>query len=296
MKKFVLIDGNSIMNRAFYGIMGSKMLMTKDGTYTNAVYGFLAILFKLLDDINPDYMAVAFDLKAPTARHKLYEGYKATRKGMPEELAMQMPIIKEILTAMNIDIIEKEGYEADDIIGTISTIESKAGNKVNIISADHDLLQLCNDLVSLVVPNNPEDIWTPVEIMNEYFVTPKQFIDVKTLMGDKSDNIPGAAGIGPKTASKLIHKYGNLFNIYMNISDIESNMSKGKSISTCLINSEDNILLSKILATIKTDVELDAYNANVSDNMLNEISEQILGLYELNSIISILKNGNIVCL
>ena len=197
---------------------------------------------------------------------------------------------------MNICVIEKEGYEADDIIGTISTIESKAGNKVNIISADHDLLQLCNDLVSLVVPNNPEDIWTPAEIMNEYSVTPKQFIDVKALMGDKSDNIPGAAGIGPKTASKLIHKYGNLFNIYMNISDIESNMSKGKSISTCLINSEDNILLSKILATIKTDVELDAYNANVSDNMLNEISEQILGLYELNSIISILKNGNIVCL
>lgn len=116
MDKLVLIDGNSIMNRAFYGIMGSKMLMTKDGKYTNAVYGFLAILFKLLEDINPEYLVVAFDLKAPTARHKLYEGYKANRKGMPNELAEQMPIIKEILRAMNIDIVEMEGYEADDVL------------------------------------------------------------------------------------------------------------------------------------------------------------------------------------
>ena len=120
MKRLVLIDGNSIMNRAFYGIMGSKMLTTKDGKYTNAVYGFLAIMFKVIDDLNPDYMAVAFDLKAPTARHKMYEGYKATRKGMPDELAQQMPIVKEILRAMNIDIIEKEGYEADDVLGTLS--------------------------------------------------------------------------------------------------------------------------------------------------------------------------------
>ena len=116
MGKLVLVDGNSIMNRAFYGIMGSKMLTTKDGKYTNAVYGFLAILFKLLEDINPEYLVVSFDLKAPTARHKLYEGYKANRKGMPDELAEQMPIIKEILTAMNIDIVEMEGYEADDVL------------------------------------------------------------------------------------------------------------------------------------------------------------------------------------
>ena len=119
MDKFVLIDGNSIMNRAFYGIMGSKMLTTKNGKYTNAVYGFLAIMFKLLEDVDPKYMAVAFDLKKPTARHKMYEGYKANRKGMPDELAEQMPIIKEILQAMNIDIVEKEGYEADDVLGTL---------------------------------------------------------------------------------------------------------------------------------------------------------------------------------
>lgn len=125
MDRLVLVDGNSIMNRAFYGIMGSKMLTTKDGKYTNAVYGFLAILFKILEDIDPKYLVVAFDLKAPTARHKLYEGYKANRKGMPEELAEQMPIIKEILTAMNIDIVEMEGYEADDVLRNIVSLWRK---------------------------------------------------------------------------------------------------------------------------------------------------------------------------
>ncbi len=126
MDKLVLVDGNSIMNRAFYGIMGSKMLTTKDGKYTNAIYGFLAILFKLLEEVNPKYLVVAFDLKAPTARHKLYEGYKATRKGMPEELAQQMPIIKEILRAMNIDIVEMEGYEADDVLRNFITLWRKS--------------------------------------------------------------------------------------------------------------------------------------------------------------------------
>lgn len=131
MDKLVLVDGNSIMNRAFYGIMGSKMLTTKDGTYTNAVYGFLAILFKLLEDINPEYLVVAFDLKAPTARHKLYEAYKATRKGMPQELVEQMPIIKDILRAMNIDIVEMEGYEADDVLRNIISLWRKARVRSN---------------------------------------------------------------------------------------------------------------------------------------------------------------------
>ena len=131
MGKLVLVDGNSIMNRAFYGIMGSKMLTTKDGKYTNAVYGFLAILFKLLEDVNPEYLVVAFDLKAPTARHKLYEGYKATRKGMPQELAEQMPMIKEILRAMNIDIVEMEGYEADDVLRNLISLWRKARTRGN---------------------------------------------------------------------------------------------------------------------------------------------------------------------
>ena len=149
MKKLVVIDGNSIVNRAFYGIMGSRMLQTADGTYTNAVYGFLAILFKLLDDVNPDYLAVAFDLKAPTARHKMYEGYKATRKGMPQELADQMPILKNVLRAMNITIIEKEGYEADDILGTLSVRGEKDGLEVILLTGDRDAFQLATDKVTI---------------------------------------------------------------------------------------------------------------------------------------------------
>ena len=149
MSRLVLIDGNSIMNRAFYGIMGSKMLTTKDGKYTNAVYGFLAILFRLLDDLKPDYMVVAFDLKAPTARHLMYDGYKANRKGMPEELAEQMPMIKEVLRAMNIDIVQMEGYEADDVLGTLSVYGEKKGLEVTILSGDRDTFQLATDHVTI---------------------------------------------------------------------------------------------------------------------------------------------------
>ena len=153
MDKLVLVDGNSIMNRAFYGIMGSRMLTTKDGTYTNAVYGFLAILFKLLEDVKPEYLVVAFDLKAPTARHKLYEGYKANRKGMPDELAEQMPIIKEVLRAMNIDIVEMEGYEADDVLGTLSRYGEKQGLEVTILSGDRDTFQLATDNITIRIPH-----------------------------------------------------------------------------------------------------------------------------------------------
>ena len=152
MEKLVLIDGNNILNRAFYGIMGSKMLMTSDGRYTNAVYGFLAILFKILDELNPEYLVVTFDLKAPTARHKMYEEYKANRKGMPNELAQQMPIIKDVLKAMNIDIIEKEGYEADDIMGTLSRYGEKQGLEVVIVSGDRDTFQLATDKTTIRIP------------------------------------------------------------------------------------------------------------------------------------------------
>ena len=151
MAKLVLIDGNSIMNRAFYGIMGNKML-SNNGVHTNAVYGFLAILFKLIEDKNPEYMVVAFDLKAPTARHKMYEGYKANRHGMPDELAEQMPIIKEVLRAMNIDIVEMEGYEADDVLGTLSRYGEKQGLDVTILSGDRDTFQLATDMVTIRIP------------------------------------------------------------------------------------------------------------------------------------------------
>ena len=152
MLRLVLIDGNSIINRAFYGIMGSKMLMTEDGTYTNAVYGFLTILFRLLEDIKPDYMAIAFDLKAPTHRHKLYEGYKANRHGMPDELAMQMPILKDVLKAMNIEIIEKEGYEADDILGTLAKWGQAQNLDVTIVTGDRDSFQLIDKNIHVRIP------------------------------------------------------------------------------------------------------------------------------------------------
>jgi len=152
MDKLVVIDGNSILNRAFYGIMGSKMLQTADGTYTNAVYGFLSILFKLMEDINPQYLVVAFDLKAPTKRHEIYKEYKATRKGMPEELVCQMPIIKNVLKAMRIKVIEKEGYEADDILGTIAKYSEEQGLESTILTGDKDSFQLATDKTIIRIP------------------------------------------------------------------------------------------------------------------------------------------------
>ena len=223
-KKLLLIDGNSIMNRAFYGIMGSKMLMTNDGKYTNAVYGFLAILFKNLEDLNPDYMAVSFDLKAKTARHKLYEGYKANRHGMPEELADQMPVIKDILRAMNIDIVEKEGYEGDDILGTLSKYGEAQGLDVIILSGDRDTFQLASDNITIRIPRTKQgktevDDYDRQKVLEEYGVEPKSLIEVKGLQGDTSDNIPGVPGIGPKTAINLVKKYGTIENLYKKIEE-----------------------------------------------------------------------------
>ena len=219
MDKLVLVDGNSIANRAFYGIMGSKMLTTKDGKYTNAVYGFLAILFKILEDVKPQYIAVAFDLKVPTARHKMYEGYKANRKGMPEELAEQMPIIKQVLKAMNIDIIEKEGYEADDVLGTLSRFGERQGLEVHILSGDRDTFQLATDNVKIHIPRTKAgktetEIYDRNKVKEVYGIEPKQLIEVKGLQGDTSDNIPGVPGIGEKTALSLIQKYGTIENLY----------------------------------------------------------------------------------
>ena len=222
MKKLLLIDGNSIMNRAFYGIMGSKMLTTKDGKYTNAVYGFLAIMFKIMEDLNPDYMAVSFDLKAPTARHIMYEGYKANRHKMPDELASQMPIIKDILRDMNIKIIEKEGYEADDVLGTLSKRAEKENINVTILSGDRDTFQLTSDMITVRIPRTKagktetED-FDKNKIKEVYGLEPVQLIEVKGLQGDTSDNIPGVPGIGEKTALAFIQEYGSIDNIYIEL-------------------------------------------------------------------------------
>ena len=259
MKKLVLIDGNSILNRAFYGIMGSKMLMTEDGTYTNAVYGFLAILFKILDDINPEYVAVAFDLKAPTKRHELYKEYKATRKGMPEELASQLPIIKEILQAMNITIIEKEGYEADDILGTLAKYGEKQKLEVTILTGDRDSFQLVSNHITVRIPRTKmgktetED-YTKEKILEEYGLEPKKLIEVKGLMGDTSDNIPGVPGIGEKTALELIKKYNSIDELYQKIEKNEDDL-KGKTREKIADNKELAIL-SRTLGTINIEVPL----------------------------------------
>ena len=297
MEKLVLIDGNSIMNRAFYGIMGSKMLTTKDGTYTNAVYGFLAILFKLLEDLKPEYIVVAFDLKAPTARHKMYEGYKANRHGMPEELAQQMPIIKEILKAMNIDIVEKEGYEADDVLGTLSRYGEKQGLEVTILSGDRDTFQLATDKVTIRIPRTKAgktetEEYNREKIKQTYGIEPKQLIEVKGLQGDTSDNIPGVPGIGEKTALSLIQKYGTIenlyeenFNIYMAFTSAEEQLylsyastdSEGKSLRPSMLI----IKLKKIYLSLKEESDVITKKYEITNK--NVTYEQLLeNIYKLN--------------
>ena len=259
MSRLVLIDGNSILNRAFYGIMGNKMLTTRDGKYTNAVYGFLAIMFKVIDDLNPEYMAVAFDLKAPTARHKLYEGYKATRKGMPNELAEQMPILKEILELMHITIIEKEGYEGDDILGTLAKEGEKAGLDVTIVSGDRDTFQLASSKISIRIPHTKVgktevDTFGEEEIKEKYGIEPEQLIEVKGLMGDTSDNIPGVPGVGEKTALSLIKEFKTIDNLYKSIEEGTDNL-KDKTREK-LVENKELALLSRTLGTINTEVPL----------------------------------------
>ena len=259
-EKLVLIDGNSIMNRAFYGIMGSKMLTTKDGKYTNAIYGFLAILFKILDDIKPEYIAVAFDLKGPTERHKLYDRYKANRKGMPEELAEQMPKIKEILRAMNIDIIEKQGYEGDDILGTLAKYGEKQNLDVTILSGDRDTFQLASDNITIRIPRTKagktetED-YNRAKVLEEYGLEPEQLIEVKALQGDTSDNIPGVPGIGPKTAISLIQKYHTVKELYEKIEKGEDDL-KGKQRENIVNNKE----MAELLISKKADINTKVYD------------------------------------
>lgn len=260
MSRIVIIDGNSILNRAFYGIMGSKMLMTADGKYTNAVYGFLAIMFKILDDLNPEYLAITFDLKTVTERHKLYDGYKATRKGMPNELAEQMPIIKDILKAMNITILEKEGVEADDVLGTLSKKAESLGMDVTILSGDRDTFQLASDKITIQIPRTKvgkteNENFNREKVIEVYGVEPKQLIEVKGLMGDASDNIPGVPGIGEKTALKLIQEYENIDNLYKKLEEDTANI-KGKT-KEKLIENKELALMSRTLGTINLNVKID---------------------------------------
>lgn len=252
--KLMIIDGNSILNRAFYGIQGPQLLATSDGLFTNAVFGFLNILYRYLDEENPQYLCVAFDLKAPTFRHKEYEGYKAKRKGMPGELAVQVPVIKEVLDAMNIKRLESEGYEADDIIGSVSLCAEKKGMEVVIVTGDRDSFQLASAVTRIKMPTTKggkteTEEYDYNKIVERYGVTPTQFIDVKGLMGDASDNIPGVPGIGEKTALDLIIKFGSIENLYRSMEQVDK-----KSVKEKLTANQSLAFMSKRLATIERNM------------------------------------------
>ncbi|MBQ6921943.1 MAG: DNA polymerase I [Clostridia bacterium] len=249
MKKLVLIDGNSLINRAFYAM---PALTTKSGVFTNAVYGFLTMLFKTFSEVKPDYIAVAFDLKAPTFRHKMYDGYKATRRPMPDELRSQMPIIKDLLTLMNIRIVEKEGFEADDIIGTLA---KNSGTHTVIITGDRDSFQLVDENTEVFFTRrgiSDVDDMTLTNFREMTGIDPDQVVELKSLMGDSSDNIPGVPGIGEKTAKTLLEQYGDLDGVYAHISEITGKTQEK------LIAGKDLAYLSHTLATIKTDCDIDA--------------------------------------
>ena len=242
--KLLIIDGNSILNRAFYGI---RLLSNKKGVYTNAVSGFFNIFLKLKNSFSPDCTAVAFDLKAPTFRHKMYDGYKANRKGMPEELAMQLPLVKEILSAMGVPIVTLEGYEADDLIGTLAHGAELSGAECVIATGDRDSFQLITDRISVNLAGNKEDVlYTPEKIREVYGVEPAQMIEVKALMGDSSDNIPGVKGIGEKTALSLIQNYNTISNIYDNI----NNLTITDGVRKKLTEGKETAFLSRDLGTI----------------------------------------------
>ena len=244
MKKALFFDGNSIMNRAFYGV---KPLKTKDGIFTNAVYGYVNILKKHIDEIKPDYIAAAFDLKAPTFRHKMYGDYKGKRKPMPEELAMQIPYIREVTCAMGIECITCEGYEADDILGTYSRICGENDVFCTVVTGDRDSLQLVNDKCNVILASTGKDVMYDDAFFREtYGFAPINLIDLKALMGDSSDNIPGVPGVGEKTAMKLIGEYGTIEKLYASIDTAELT----KSVREKLIAGKESADMSKTLATI----------------------------------------------
>lgn len=250
MEKLVLIDGHSILNRAFYGVPD---LTNSAGLHTNAVYGFLNIMFKILEEEKPDYLTVAFDVHAPTFRHEIYKEYKGTRKPMPQELREQVPVMKEVLNAMGIKIMEQAGLEADDILGTLAKRAEKMGMDVSLVSGDRDLLQIATDRIKIRIPKTKggkteiEDYYAK-DVEEKYQVNPKQFIDLKALMGDTADNIPGVPKIGEKTATGLMVEFGSLENIYVHIEEISK-----KSVRESLAENRDLADLSKVLATINVD-------------------------------------------
>jgi len=282
--KIVLIDGNSIVNRAFYGLPD---LTTTDGKHTNGILGFFNILLKLLEEEQPQYLAVAFDVKHPTFRHERYAEYKGTRKGMPEELREQIPVLKELLDACGILRLERPGYEADDILGTIAKQSAAEGLKVSLVSGDRDLLQIADDIIKVRIPKTKRsgteiEDYNTQDVVEKYGLQPTQIIDLKGLMGDASDNIPGVPGIGEKTAVKLLTQFETVENTIAHIDEVMPNKARES-----LRENAHLALLSKELATIKTDCELEfSYDAAKLGNIFTKEAYQILKQLEMKSLLS----------
>ena len=271
-EKIVLIDGHSILNRAFYGVPD---LTNSEGLHTNAVYGFLNIMFKVLDEEKPEYLTVTFDVHAPTFRHRMFADYKGTRKPMAEELRQQVPVIKDVLKAMGIEIIEKEGLEADDLLGTISCMCEEKEMDVSIISGDRDTLQLATEHVKIRIPKTKQgrtevEDYNAADVVEKYGVTPKEFIDVKALMGDASDNIPGVPGVGEKTATRIIQQYQSIENAYEHADEL-----KPPRASKNLKEFWEQAKMSKVLATIEThaDIAFDVEKARMGELYTKEAYE-----------------------
>ena len=289
MSKLVLVDGHSILNRAFYGVPD---LTNAAGLHTNAIYGFLNILFKILDEESPDYLTVAFDVKAPTFRHEMYEAYKGTRKPMPEELREQVPVMKEVLQAMGIRIIEQAGYEADDLLGTLAKRAEAEEIDVSLVSGDRDLLQIATNRIKIRIPKTKggkteiEDYYA-ADVEAKYQVNPIQFIDLKALMGDTADNIPGVPKVGEKTATDLMVQFGSLNGIYEHIDEVTK-----KSIKESLIQNKNLAYLSKELATIKTDSPI-AYTFEEAKvgNFFNEDSYVLFKKLEFKNLLNKFEKG-----
>ena len=282
--KILLIDGHSILNRAFYGLPD---LTNSEGRHTGAVYGFLNILFRILEEEKPKYLTVAFDLHEPTFRHKIYNAYKGTRKPMPEELREQVPLIKDVLTAMGIKIVSKPGYEADDLLGTLAVRSEKAGMDVTILSGDRDLLQLATEKVLIRLPKTSRGKTTienfhTQEVIEKYQVTPPQIIELKALMGDSADNIPGIPGVGEKTATKMVVEFGSIENAYAHLEEVKPNKAKES-----LREHYDMAVLSKTLATINTDSPIDySYEEAELKNLYTPEAYQLCKRLEFKNLLS----------
>ena len=289
MSKLVLIDGHSILNRAFYGVPD---LTNAAGLHTNAIYGFLNILFKILDEESPDYLTVAFDVKAPTFRHEMFKEYKGTRKPMPEELREQVPVMKEVLQAMGIRIIEQAGYEADDLLGTIAKRAEAEGIDFSLVSGDRDLLQIATDRIRIRIPKTKGgrteiENYYAADVEAKYQVNPVQFIDLKALMGDTADNIPGVPKVGEKTATDLMVQFGSLDGIYEHIDEVTK-----KSVKESLIQNKDLAYLSRELATIKLDSPL-TYSLEEArvGNFFNEASYILFKKLEFKNLLNKFEKG-----